>query len=217
MYITAFAFYFCNYSVIIFFNSALIGSTMMWMNGQTPTVGGGFRIAGKRLVQILCWAAVSAVVGVLLRMIESNRRAGRFVRAILGTAWTAMTDFVLPVIGVDGLGPVGAFRQSLKTLRHTWGTALMGNFSLGLLGILVMLPVFLLAALCAYGGFALGLSPASFLLFAVAVGLVALGAAFVSAADTVFKALLFGYATDRTVPAGVDASEFADAFTPAND
>jgi len=217
MYVTAFLFYFCNYFVIVFFNSALIGSTTMWLNGQTPTLAGGLRLAGRRVVQILCWAAVSAVVGVLLRMAESNRKAGRVVALILGSAWTALTYFVVPVIVIDGLGPVGAFKQSLRTLRKTWGTALVGNFSLGLLGILVMLPVFLLAGLLIYAAAGVGWGAAAVVLVVLAVALVAAGAATISAADTVFKALLFSYATERPVPEAVDTSRFADAFVPARE
>ena len=40
-YVTAFAFYFCNYFVIIFFNSALTSCALMRFNGHTPTLGGG--------------------------------------------------------------------------------------------------------------------------------------------------------------------------------
>ena len=35
-----------------------------------------------------------------------------------------------------------------------------------------------------------------------------------SAADVIFKALLFNYATDRSVPQGIDSSSFASAFGP---
>ena len=215
MYVTAFLFYLCNYFVIVFFNAALIGSTMMWINGQTPTVAGGLRLARRRLVQIFCWAVVAAVVGVLLRMLESNKKSARLVAAILGTAWTALTYFVVPVIVIDGLGPVGAFKQSLRTLRKTWGTALVGNFSLGLLGFVVMLPAFLLAGLLVYAASAIGLGAVSVLLFGLAVVLLATAASTISAADTVFKALLFSYATERSIPAGVVTSEWADAFVPA--
>ena len=44
--------------------------------------------------------------------------------------------------------------------------------------------------------------------------LVAVAAAVTSAADVVFKALLFNYATGRAVPAGIDKSTFAGAFEP---
>ena len=45
---------------------------------------------------------------------------------------------------------VGHFKKSIRTLKHTWGTAMMGNFSLGLLGFLLMLPVILLVIFLVY-------------------------------------------------------------------
>ncbi len=216
MYVTAFFFYFCNYLVIVFFNSALIASVMMWSAGGTPTIGGGLSVACKRMPQIFGWALISAVVGVLLKVVEnSNKKAGRFIAGILGMGWTALTYFVVPIIVVDGVGPFQAFKRSTQTLRSTWGTALMGNFSLGLIGLLVSLPLFLLAGLVVYAGFAIGSAPA--IAAAIVVGLIVIvtSMAASSAAGTVFRALLFSYSTDRVLPAGVDSSQFADAFVPS--
>ena len=216
MYITTFVFYFCNYFVIVFFNTALIACAMKALNGEVPTVGYGLSVAATRLWQIFAWAVVSAVVGVLLRIIEnSHKRAGEIVAAIIGMAWTALTFFVVPYIVMDAAGPVKAFKGSLKTLRHTWGTALIGNFSLGLIGFLVALPAILLMVVLVY--LARG-APAVVMGAAIAIGAIAimLAAASASAADAIFKAVLFSYATDRTVPADLDTRDFADAFSPKN-
>ena len=59
-YITAFAFYFATYFIIIFCNSALTSCALMRFNGETPTVGAGLQAAAVRLPQILAWALVSA-------------------------------------------------------------------------------------------------------------------------------------------------------------
>ena len=59
-YVVLFAFYFCNYFVIIFFNSALISCAIIRFKGGTPTVSDGFQAAVARLPQILAWSLVSA-------------------------------------------------------------------------------------------------------------------------------------------------------------
>src|SRR5439155_1726273 len=88
-YPVAFAFYFCNYFVIVFCNSALISCALMRFNGQEPTLADGFGAAWSRLPQIAAWALVSATVGILLKAIENaHERAGQTVSFILGTAWT---------------------------------------------------------------------------------------------------------------------------------
>lgn len=211
--VTLFLFYFCNYFVIVFFNSALIASTMQALNNEDPTIEHGLAVAGRRLPQIFGWALVSAFVGVALRLIEnSNKRAGQFVASILGMAWTAMTFFVVPAIVLEGVGPVEAFKRSLGTLKRTWGTALVGNFSLGFLGFLLMIPVYLLGGVLIVLGISSGTIPVMVLCIAAGVALFVLGAATTSAAGTVFTALLYSYATGRTVPADVDVSEFNRAF-----
>lgn len=215
-YAILFAFYFCNYFVIVFFNTALIACAMKVVAGEVPTVGYGLSIAFKRLPQIVAWAAISAVVGVLLKVIENaNKKVGKIIAAIIGTAWTILTYFVVPVLAVEGVGPVQAIKQSASVLKQTWGEAAIGNFSLGLLNFLICLPVYLIL------GVLLFLSVTSgnmvFVAAVLAIGAVALvvTAAVSSAADVVFKALLYNYATGRSLPANVDADIFAAAFAPA--
>jgi hypothetical protein len=55
-YAVVFAFYFVNYSVIAFFNAALIGCVMRKFDGQPSGVRDGLKIAASRLPQILGWA-----------------------------------------------------------------------------------------------------------------------------------------------------------------
>ena len=212
MYVTMFLFYFCNYFVIVFFNAALIASALKYLEDGTASVGYGLGIAMKRLPQVLGWALVSAVVGTLLRVIEgSNKRAGQFIAAILGMAWTAMTYCVVPVIVVDGAGPVKAFKESLRTLKSQWGTALVGNFSLGLLGFLLVVPIAVVMVLLflAVPAGAVGLKVA---VACFGVILVLLAVAASSAADVIFQGLLFSYATGQTLPEEVNAYEFNVAF-----
>lgn len=140
-YPVAFAFYFCNYFVIVFCNSALISCALMRFAGETPTLADGFHAAWSRLPQIAAWALVSATVGLILRAIENaHEKAGQIVSALLGTAWTIITYFVVPVLVVEKLGPIDAIRRSLQLLKQTWGEALVGKVGLGLFKFLLMLP-----------------------------------------------------------------------------
>jgi len=49
MYVTLFLFYFCTYFVMVFFNAALTACAMKVVEGETPTIGYGLSMAGKRL------------------------------------------------------------------------------------------------------------------------------------------------------------------------
>lgn len=212
MYVTAFLFYFCNYFVIVFFNSALCACVLEILERGDASVGFGLKFALRRIHSIFGWALVSAVIGMLLKALERNQRSGRFIAAILGSAWTAMTFFVIPIIVTDGVGPIKAFKRSMKTLKSTWGTALMGNLSMGLIAFLLMLPVFALGALL----FWFAAQGQSEILWVVAilatVVMVIAAVAATATADGIFKAYLYAYASGRGLPDNVNTTEFAEAF-----
>jgi hypothetical protein len=216
-YVALFAFYFCNYFVVVFCNAGLISCAIMRFNGEEPTLGDGFRAAAARLPQILAWALVSATVGVLLKSIENgHQRVGEFISAILGTAWTVMTYFVVPVLVVEKVGPFQAIARSLSLLKATWGEALVGNFGLGIFKFLLVLPLILLIALGA-ALVAAGNAAGPLLIVAVAVFVVAavyflVYLAVASALETIFLSALYQYAAFKTVPVGFEEDSMELAF-----
>jgi hypothetical protein len=211
-YVVAFAFYFCNYFVIVFCNAALISCALMRFAGEEPTLGDGFGAAAARLPQILAWSLVSATVGVLLKAIENaHEKGGQFISAILGTAWTVVTFFVVPVLVVEKVGPFEAIKRSVSLLKRTWGEALVGHWGLGFFTFLMMLPGVLILLLggalmsqtVVLGGVVLGLG----ILYLLGAGAAS------SALNTIFLASLYQYASFKTVPAGFDRDVLEGAFT----
>jgi hypothetical protein len=211
-YPAAFAFYFCNYFIITFCNAALVSCTLMYFNGEEPTVGDGFRAASARLPQIIAWSLVSATVGLLLRSIESaHEKVGAFIRSLLGSAWAIITYFVVPVLVVEKVGPIDAIKRSVSLLKKSWGEALIGRIGIGFFMFLVTLPgVFLLVGgflAVANGTTGLGLALAClglvYLLGASAVG---------SALSTIFLSATYQYAAYETVPRGYDEEVIRGAF-----
>jgi hypothetical protein len=210
-YLVLFAYYFCNYFVVVFFNSALISCALVRFNGGEPTLGDGLRVAMARLPQILAWALVSATVGVLLKVIENaSDRVGEIISAILGVAWSVMTYFVVPVLVVERVGPIDAIKRSMEILRRTWGESLIGNVGLDLFVFLLFIPVIIVGVI----GFALlGTMPpvgiALLVLAAIGGGLVA---AIGPALHGIFLAAIYQYAAEGRVPDGFDKSAMRSAF-----
>ena len=208
-----FAFYFVNYLVIVFFNTALVSCAIIRFKGGDPTLGDGLRMASSRLPQILGWAALSATVGVVLKMIEEKTDwVGHIVVGILGTVWAVATYLAVPVLAVEGVGPVEALKRSGALIRKTWGEGLAGNFGFGIIGLLISLPGI---ALIILGGFSFAKSVA--LGFAlVASGLFALLAASIvlSTLKQIFIAGLYVYATEQKVPNGFSTDLMRSAFAP---
>jgi hypothetical protein len=210
-YVVAFAFYFCNYFVIVFCNAALISCALLRFAGHKPTLAAGFQAAFSRLPQIMAWALVSATVGLALQAIENaNDKAGRFVSWLLGTAWTVITYFVVPVLVVEKVGPFQAIRRSVEILRKTWGKALVGRMGLGFYLFLLFLPglaLFIAGGLLCLNHAALGLAV---LFLGLVYGLVWMAVG--SALTVIFQSALYQYAAFGEVPSGFDATDMQQAF-----
>jgi hypothetical protein len=210
-YLILFAYYVLAYAAVIFCNSALIACALLRFDGQDATLGDGLRVAMARLPQIFAWAMVSATVGVILHMIENaNEKVGYFIKSILGTAWSLMTYFVVPVLVVEKLGPIDAVKRSTSLLSRTWGEALVGKIGLGLFLFLAAIPIILLfvVAFVVVGQMpALGIA-----LLVVAALALLLYCAVSSAMNTIFLTAVYQYAAFHRAPAGFEEQTLARAF-----
>lgn len=213
-YVVLFAFYFVNYFVIVFFNSALVACAIIRFNGQNPTLNDGLRAAMERLPQILGWALVAASVGVLLRAIESrSEKVGAFVASLLGMAWSIVTFFVVPVIVIEKAGPIKAVQRSTVILRKAWGESLTANFGIGVIAFLLNLP----AIVAIVGGIALAATVNPWLGGAiVAIGVLALLviSLVTSALNAIVLAALYLYGVTDQVPGEFNAAQLRSAFAP---
>jgi hypothetical protein len=105
---------------------------MVRLRGGNPTVGDGFRVALEHTGPILGYAVISATVGVVLRMLtERAGGLGRLVVSLVGLAWNVATFLVVPVLVVEGVGPVDGVKRSVSLLRTTWGEQIVGNVGIG--------------------------------------------------------------------------------------
>lgn len=213
-YAVAFAFYFCTYFVTVFCNAALISCAFLRFNGESPTVADGFRAALSRLPQIFAWAVVSATVGVLLKVIENiNEKVGEIVASLLGTVWSVMTYFVVPILVVEKAGPVAAVSRSVSLLKRTWGEALVGRMGIGFVLFLVALPIILVLIAGVYL-LATGMVPAGAALLIAGGVLLLIYTAVSAALHTILLAALYQYAADGQVPEGFERGAFSGAFAP---
>ncbi|GIW80169.1 MAG: hypothetical protein KatS3mg105_1976 [Gemmatales bacterium] len=212
-YVVVFLYYFCNYFIVVFFNAALVSCAIIRFNGGNPTLADGIRTSFDRIPQIAAWAAVSATIGLLLKAVEnSNEKAGRFISSLLGTAWTVMTYFVVPVLVVEKIGPIEAVKRSMSILKKTWGEALIGHWGLGFFSFLLMLPgIVLLVAGC----FLLQVSVALGITVVVLAVLALLVAGAAGAAlNGIYISDMYQYASTGQVPQGFAEATIRGAFVP---
>jgi hypothetical protein len=215
-YVLLFAFYFANYLVIVFFNTALVSCALMRFTGGAPTVGDGLRTAWERMPQILGWALLSATVGMALRALEERLSfLGRFVVGLIGVAWSIAAYFVIPVLAVEKLGPFAALRRSATLLRKSWGQALVGGISLNLASLVLAIPGILLIGAGVFWLFSANPGSALALCFIpIVLGVIYLIglSIIVSTLQQIFLAGVYLYAAEGRVADGFSEDALISAF-----
>ncbi len=216
-----FIYYFACYTVIIFSNTALVGTSLRLLKGQPATVQDGIAIAMGRMGQIIGFALISATIGTIARAIsnsgrDSNNGVLGLVAMLLGGliqgVWSVVVFFAIPVFVVENVGPITAIKRSWQIFKQTWGEGFTGRAVIGGVGCLVQ---FVLVAILV-GLFALAVAAQSILIgiLAVLFGVVAFSAVtlLTGAINGVFQASLYQYATTGNAGRFIDTALARDAF-----
>jgi hypothetical protein len=210
-----FAFYFCQYSVIVFFNSALVAAATIRLEGGDPTFSDGIRAAKARLPAILGYAAIAATVGVLLQALK-NRDNNIIVRMIgsgLGMAWTLATFLVVPVLVNRNIGPVDALKESVSLLKKTWGENAIGNVGIGAAFGLITTVVVVLGIAATFLAWQASVTAAIVVAVLFVIGVLVLGVT-QSALSGIYSAALYRYAVAHEAPAEFRGMALESAFAP---
>ncbi|MGD2026794.1 MAG: DUF6159 family protein [Anaerolineales bacterium] len=196
-FIIMLAYYVIQYTVIFFANTALVGAALIRLRGGDPTVRDGLEIATRNFVSILGYALIASTVGVILRAAsERSRGLGRFVVSLLGTAWNVATYLVVPVLAVEGIGPIEAIKRSTSLLKKTWGEQIAGNIGIGAITALVIFGIILLGGGAMYGVFALDLGAVWIVVLGAIMALVLVFVGLVSSTlNSIYTAAVYQYAT----------------------
>jgi len=193
--VLGFAFYVVAYTVMFFFNTALVGAAMIRLEGGDPTVSDGLRIASSRLPAIVGYAVIAATVGMILRAIaERTGFIGAIIIGFIGLAWSVLTFLVVPVLVVEKVGPVSAVKRSGALLRKTWGEQIIGGGGIGVVFTLIALVAIIAgtALAVAFSTFSWQLAVLAVIATVLAVGGITLVGA---ALGGIYTASLYRYAT----------------------
>jgi hypothetical protein len=196
-----------------FFGVAFIACAHRALAGETWEMSDGWRTARAKLGAIIAWSFVSTLVGLLLQALERVR--GGFLvnviaRWVIGAAWSLATFFIVPVLALEGVGPVEAARRSVQVVRKRWGEGVVGATAIG--GIFTI--VFFSAVTFGVIGFAtLTTAPYVGIPFIIAaVGVFAVGMVVNSAVGQLFRLVLYEYAATGEAMGPFQPSELNAAF-----
>lgn len=207
-----FLFYLCQYFVIFYFNSALVGAAMIRLGGGDPTVADGLRIANERIVPILGYAAIAATVGLLLQFLKNKDNfLIRMLGSLLGTAWTVASFLVVPVLVANKIGPIDAVKKSIELLKTTWGENAVGQLGIGFVFGFIMMGVIVVGVLLSVLGFSLSPYVGGALVVLMVLSLLTVGI-IQSALSGVYAAALYRFTNDGVVPQGFERMGLQTAF-----
>ena len=200
--------------VAIFFQVALAASAAKSLDGEDTSVGQGIGLAFSKIGAILGWSALQATVGLILNAIQSEDNiVGVLVAAVINFAWAVITFFVVPVIALEGLGPVAAIKRSAHVLRERWGEGIVGSAVIG--GVVFLIALLPIAVFGVAGFAALESAPAAGVALLVIAALVLVAAVLVgSTLNAIFRVALYRFATEGATVGGFTGPELESAFRP---
>jgi Family of unknown function (DUF6159) len=192
----------------IFFNVALAAAAAQVLDGEDATVASGVAVARRRLGAIAGWAALVASVNIVIRGLQD--RAGPLADILLGglaVAWNLVTFLAVPVLTLEGTGPIETLKRSARIFRERWGEQITGQVSIG--GI-VLLAAIVPALLLGLIGYALG-GVGGGVLIAIAVAVLIVAAIISTALSQIFAVALYRFAVGRGATGAFTEEELASA------
>lgn len=214
-YVLMFLFYLVQYTVIIFFNTALASAVTQRLRGEPVSVSDSLAVARSRFGSILGYAVIAATVGMLLRMLQERLGLiGRIVVGLIGLAWTVATFMVVPVLANEEVGPVEAIQRSVDMLKRTWGENLIGNAGIGIAFSFITFGAIVISAVLVGGAIA----SQSLALIVVAVAIVLVGLSLLgmiqSSLHGIYAVALYRYVDEGEAGQGFDRAMLENAFRP---
>jgi hypothetical protein len=197
---------------VVFFNAALIAAVHLRLTGKNPTLMDGIHGAWARKSELFAWTLLAATVGLILHsMKERAKGLTSLLIGMTGVAWSLLTYFVVPILVVEGKGPVEAIKESAAMIKRTWGEELAGGISYGGISFLFSLPAILVAVLGA-GSIVNGALLNGVLLIGSAIAYAFMLSLTMTTLSSIFHAAVYHYARTGAIPQGFDAALLQSAF-----
>jgi hypothetical protein len=201
--------------VSIYFGVALAATADKIFQGQPATISDGFAVARSHLGAIAGWAALAALVGTIISLIQQSGSIGEaIIGTLIGAAWGLITFLAVPVVTFEGTGPFTTLKRSATLFKDRWQGQVTGNVAIG--GIVFLVGILPAIALIA-GGIYLwstdegaGLAGGALLVIVGALILVASGL-IIQALKGVFGVALYRFAAAGELTPGFSAEDMNSA------
>jgi hypothetical protein len=194
-----------------FFAVGLAAAANQIFQGKEATVSDGLSVARQRFPEICGWAALSTAIGLVMALLENQGGIfGQIAARLVGLAWALVTFMAVPVLAIEGTGPLGTLKRSGAIFKDKWGQQITGNIAIGgAIGLLAILP----AGLMIGAGVVLWPKSGTAAVLLILVGSVIMCVALLisKALSGVFGVALYRYAVDGEAVGGFTQEELESA------
>src|SRR4051812_33274724 len=106
----------------IYFSVGLAACADRIFRGEEATFSDGIAVANSRFAAICGWAFLSTLIGLISVALENQGGAlGDIAGRLIGAAWSLVTFMSVPVIAIEGTGPIQTLKRSATLFRDRWG------------------------------------------------------------------------------------------------
>src|SRR5262249_19886149 len=129
-----------------YFSVGLAAVADMIFRGEDASVGDGLAVARSRPSPSAAWAVVATPAWLVISFIQNRTGiGGAILGRLLDIGWSLVTFLAVPVIALEGTGPIQTLRRSASLFKSRWGQQVTGNVAIGAaVGLLGVLPAALL-------------------------------------------------------------------------
>lgn len=198
---------FLNY----YFAVGLAATADRRMRGEPASFGDGMSVASSRMGAIAGWAFVATVVMTVLRAIQERFGiAGAIFGSLAAAAWGLVTFLAVPVITLEGTGPIATIKRCGSLLKSRWGEQITGTVAIGgIIFFVGVLPAVLLiiAGIAAWASTGIGGAA----LVAIGVVILIVAALIQQALATIFGVALYRFTADGEAVAAFTREDMESA------
>jgi hypothetical protein len=204
------------YFISTFFQAAIITSATIRFSGKNPSFSDGLKGPSKKILTLLAWASINALVGTILEVLKrSSRNRSRGINigtqigaGIIGMAWSLITFFTIPAILFENKSAISSIKSSSYLFKKTWGENVTSQFSIGLIFFLLSVPFIILMFLAMLTESIHFIITSAVILVLVIITLNIMS----SSANAILKASLYQYAVTGKMPKIYDESTVRNMF-----
>ena len=149
-------------------------------------------------------------MSIIINQLERQGIVGQVIGSLVGLAWNLITFLTVPILVLEDVGIGAAFKRSKDLFKKTWGENVVGQFGLGFVGFVAVLPGLLVIAL----GAATGSTVVAVVIGAVGVAWIIVASTVVAALSGIYRTALYWFASTGNVPGEFEGIDFQAAFRP---